>query len=90
MGSMRKAGGLAGVGEGERGGTLFPQNSTDQQVLPAKFTGSSRKIQQISVLKQHSVGSSNKIKDCSALKQHNVEFSNKIKTYSVFKTVFCR
>jgi hypothetical protein len=25
---MRKAGGLAGVGEGEREGTLFPQNST--------------------------------------------------------------
>jgi len=27
---MRKAGGLAGVGEGEREGTVFPQNSTDQ------------------------------------------------------------
>jgi hypothetical protein len=25
---MRKAGGLAGVGEGEREGTLFQQNST--------------------------------------------------------------
>lgn len=73
MGSMRKVGGSAGVGEGGGGRAL-----------------SSRKIQQISVLKQHSVGSSNKIKDCRALKQHNVEFSNKIKTYSVFKTVFCR
>jgi hypothetical protein len=27
---MRKAGGLAGVGEGDREGTLFQQNSTDQ------------------------------------------------------------
>jgi hypothetical protein len=77
---MREAGGLAGVGEGEREGTLFQQNSV----------GSSNKIKTYSVLKQHSVGSSNKIKDCSALKQHSVGFSNKIKTYSVFKTVFCR
>ena len=62
---MRKAGGLAGVGEGEREGTIFPQNSTDQRFKTAL---SSRKIQQISVLRQHSVGSSNKIKDCSVFK----------------------
>jgi hypothetical protein len=33
---MRKAGGLAGVGEGEREGTLFQQNSID----PTKFNRS--------------------------------------------------
>jgi hypothetical protein len=32
---MRKAGGLAGVGEGEREGTVFPQNSTDQRFKTA-------------------------------------------------------
>ncbi|WOZ57410.1 hypothetical protein [phage csAssE-Sib] len=32
---MRKAGGSAGVGEGERKGTLFPQNSTDQHFKTA-------------------------------------------------------
>jgi hypothetical protein len=30
-GSMRKVGGLAGVGEGEREGTSFQQNSTSFQ-----------------------------------------------------------
>ena len=31
MGSMRKAGGLAGVGEGEREGTPYQQNSIDKR-----------------------------------------------------------
>jgi hypothetical protein len=32
---MRKDRGLDGVGEGERVGTLFPQNSTDQRFKTA-------------------------------------------------------
>ena len=79
---MRKDRGLDGVGEGEREGTLFPQNSTDQRFKRAL---SSRKIQQISVLKGHSVGSSNKIQQISVLKGHYVGFSYKIKTYSALK-----
>nr|UWD67484.1 MAG: hypothetical protein [Bacteriophage sp.] len=31
VGSMRKAGGLAGVGEGEREGTPYQQNSIDKR-----------------------------------------------------------
>jgi hypothetical protein len=39
---MRKAGGLAGVGEGEREGTPYQQNSIDQsfKFLPTKFNRS--------------------------------------------------
>lgn len=35
VGSMREAGGLAGVGEGEREGALFQQNSIDQSFKTA-------------------------------------------------------
>jgi hypothetical protein len=34
---MRKAGGLDGVGEGEREGTPFQQNSTDQRFKTALY-----------------------------------------------------
>ena len=37
MGSMRKAGGLAGVGEGEREGTPYQQNSIDKRFKTALY-----------------------------------------------------
>jgi hypothetical protein len=39
---MRKAGGLAGVGEGEGEGTSYQQNSID---IPTKFNRYTNKIQ---------------------------------------------
>nr|DAO94178.1 MAG TPA: hypothetical protein [Caudoviricetes sp.] len=62
---MRKAGGLAGVGEGER-------ELERGRALP------SHKIKTYSVLKQRYVGFSHKIKTYSALKQHNVSLFYKI------------
>nr|UWG89888.1 MAG: hypothetical protein [Bacteriophage sp.] len=59
---MRKAGGLAGVGEGgeglergEREGTLFQQNQ-DYQRFKTVFCRFSNKIKYDSVLKQYSIG----------------------------------
>ena len=52
---MRKAGGLAGVGEGEREGTPYQQNK-DYQSFKTVFCRFSNKIKTIRVLKQYSVG----------------------------------
>ena len=61
MGSMRKAGGLAGVGEGEREGTPYQQNSIDKRFK----TVFCRSFPQNSIdkgLKQHYIGSFQQIK----------------------------
>jgi hypothetical protein len=58
---MRKVGGLAGVGEGEREGTPRQQNSIDQS-FKTVFCRSSNKIKTISVLKQYSVGLPTKLR----------------------------
>ena len=46
MGSMRKAGGLAGVGEGEREGTPYQQNSTPYQQNSTPYQQNSTPYQQ--------------------------------------------
>jgi len=45
-GSMRKAGGLAGVGEGEREGTPYQQNSTPYQQNSTPYQQNSTPYQQ--------------------------------------------
>jgi hypothetical protein len=65
---MRKAGGLAGVGEGEREGTPYQQNSTpyQQNSIDKRFkTVFCRSFPQNSIdkgLKQHYIGSFQQIK----------------------------
>jgi hypothetical protein len=54
---MRKAGGLAGVGEGEREGTLFQQNSTLFQ-------------QNSTLFQQNSIDQSFKTAFCSLFQQN--------------------
>ena len=54
MGSMRKAGGLAGVGEREGEGTPYQQNSIDKR-FKTVFCRFSHKIKDYSALKQHNV-----------------------------------
>lgn len=65
---MRKAGELAGVGEGWRGRALSSNKIKTYSVLKQHFVVSTNKIQQINVLKQHNVGFSNKIKTYSVFK----------------------
>jgi len=75
-GSMRKAGGLAGVGEGEREGTSFQQNSTDQRFRTALC----RVFQQNSASFQQ---------NSTSFQQNSTSFQQN-STDQRFKTALCR
>nr|DAV35250.1 MAG TPA: hypothetical protein [Caudoviricetes sp.] len=75
---MRKARGLAGVGEGEREGTSYQQNSIDKR-FKTVFCRFSHKIKTYSALKQHNVDYFHKIKYNRSLKQHYIGSFHQIK-----------